>query len=460
MKKFTGSKIFSLLTIVPFLLMFLQLNIEKEIQLYGFHYEGGVYAGPKNLVCILPSGDTITPPHAEFMTISGYDSVVTVSPVMDSWMLYGEFPVGSGVRGYDKFKNGVQTTGRAEKKVYVVIRNIDEYRKEQFIYAGLAAVSSKKSYFEIMKEVSSEADNILSRKDYSVWPITLQNLYSERKEKPKLRVFLSYLSYRVARGEDKSLGYETASISELNNLHLYTHNYLLDNKRLDIKEDRICTLTVGGELFADAVIQAICSLPVSSEKRLAVISKLSSDNASSYQGQLKDSEKLEDNLMPEDLFIENYKQRCELLSGTMYGWSMWLGAMVSSQGTQADRDIMYQIGYNIGSALQVVNDIGDFSSLKKDSLSDWKSLKATAPVYYMAQACGGVEELSAKTSVEIRSYIMSSGAYEKSMKLAKQYRNIARSLIRSLPASEERNQILQTLSAIQTNRYLRSIKNA
>lgn len=450
------NKIFSVVMIVPFIAMFLQFNIEKTIQAVGYDY-GYSLAGPKKQIYVLPNGDTVAPANGQIIIIKDIDSVLSCGPVMD--MVFLVYPI-DGVSGWERFKNGIRSNQPADKKVVVVIRKIDEFKKEQFIYAGLAAISSKKDYFCLMNEICQKVDLVLAKNnDFANWPAAIQNLYIERRGKPKLRVFLSYLAYRAAGGQDIELGYKVASISELNNLHLYTHNYLIDNKRTDIESDRICLLTSGGELFADAVIQEICTLPLSSEKKIAIIARLSADNALSYRGQIMDSESLTDALPEESEFINNYRQRCEFLSGGMYGFSVWLGVMASPISTQSQCENFYDIGKAIGAGLQVVNDVGDFSSLKKDALADFKMLKATAPIYYMLQGSGGVKTLLEKTPRELNRFMISCGAYEKSRDIAKQYRNIARRLIRQLPASEEKNYLLRSLSAIQTNRYLRDVRD-
>lgn len=324
----------------------------------------------------------------------------------------------------------------------------------------LCVATAYKDYFESMKDVSDKVDAVLAqRKSCVTWPRAIQKLYEERKGKPKLRAYLSYIAYSMYGGDDEELACKIGAISELNNLHLYTHNYAIDGKRQDIFDNRQCVLIGGGEIFGSEVTQMICELPsMSSDTKIKILRMFAHGIAGTYQGQYMDNISLSVPLVTEKDFIEQYKIRCESLSGNMYGLSLWLGALAAPKATAADAKLMYSIGYTMGAGLQVVNDIGDFSYLKEDGFSDIEKFKPTAPIYYMAQVCE-LRKLSRKTPEELRRFLIDSGAFARSMKIAGEYKRIARALIKDLPACEERNRLRQCTSPMKTNRHLRNIKN-
>lgn len=447
MKKNISRKILSVL-IIPFLVLsFTGAREEKTIEAMGFHF-GSSITGPKNETYVLPSGDTLVPADGEIIVLKDIDSIEVISPVMDMFLLR-DYDY-NGVSGWDKYEFGMRRHRPADKKIILEFKKLDDFKKEQFIYASLAAVGSKKNYFELMKYVGRRLDAVLAPQLVQM-PPGVKELYVNRIGKPRLRPMLSYLGYSFA-GDNESTADVLSAVSETTNLHLYAFNYLLDNKQQQVSANRLPLLLNAGQMFSDLTLKLLCSSQIEPGCTVQIINRLSQEITRTCRGQLLDSDVSDDFLLAERDYIGKYITRCSLLSGPMYGFSIWSGMKAGGCDDQLC-DVGYSIGYNIGVALQIVNDVSDFSTLKSDHYSDFANNKPTLAVYCLKkQGITGKENLTAA--------IMSSGAFTKSIDLAASYSAAADCLINKLPASDESRALKRVLLITTDNKFIREIKNS
>ncbi len=420
-----------------FLAMFTEVNVVSVIQVLGLKFHG------QDLInYYLPSGKEIILADGEYRDIVNVDSVMSITPVTDSWAFH-DFPDGK-----------MRHTYRPEShKVTIKFRKIDEFRKPPSLaIVPLATWRDKKDYFGSMSQTGLSVDEVITKQ---VMPESARALYSKRTGKARLRPFLSVLAYHAAGGTDQNLATQLAAISETSNLHLYAHNYLLDNKQLKVSDDRLLNLISGGQFFSDLTTKLICDLSIPAEIRLAIMKRLALEIDRTYAGQVIDARLTTTNFPNDEIeYLSHYQERCRLLSGPMYGFSLWVGYIAA--GNTEGAEAAYQAGQAIGLTFQLVNDIADFSSLKSDSLADWKQSKMTAPLYYLIK-----NRPTLKLSEQnIRSEMVSSGAYRSCRQLAQAAANQAKGCLLKLTVSSPASRfLLQTLAVAKDNKYFRELKS-
>jgi len=425
-----------LLMSLIFLAMFAEINVVSVIPVRGIKFNG------ENLVnYYLPSGQEIVLADQESRDIINVDSVMSITPITDSWAFH-DFPDGKLRHTYFPERH----------KTIIKFRKIDEFRKSSLALVPLATWRDKKDYFQAMHQVGLNVDEIITAQ---ILPNSARLLYEKRLDKARLRPFLSTLAYSTAGGEDQNLAAQLAAISETTNLHLYAHNFLLDRKNVGIKDDRLLNLISAGQFFSDLTTKLICDLPIEAESRLQIIKRLANEIDQTYKGQLIDAKLTTANFPGNETeYLSRYQERCRLLSGPMYGFSLWLGYIAAGNNNEAEK--AYRAGQAIGLTFQIVNDIADFSDLKSDSLADWKLGKMTVPLYYLLKNRPALN----LSEQNIRSEVVSSGAYVISRRLAKEAATQAKERLSRLTTQSLASRfLLQTLAVAKDNKYFRQLKS-
>ena len=429
-------KIKAVFVCLLFVLMFFEINYLSVVSIIGLKYPNNK---SKDIVTYyLPSGELIPVGDYEWKYIHA-DFVLSIEPVMDNF-LRSTFPDGFIRHKYFPDRHRAQ----------VKLKKIDDFRKESLASVPLVAISSRRGYFESMDYVSSGIDQIITG---CALPEPAKLVYEKRQGKARLRPFMSYLAYDLAGGSCRETGMSLAAISEANNLHLYCHNYLLDGKRTDIKEERLVSLLSAGQFFSDLTSHLVCRLDLPANDRLAIINRLATEVDLTYLGQIAD-QKLTIATCPnsQDEYLPKYLERCRLLSGPMYGLSTWLGYIAS--GNYSKAELAYQSGSDIGLMMQIINDIADFSEKKPDALADWRAGKMTAPLFFLKKSFPGKEaDMS-----NLARLMVSSGAYASSLTLVKEARELARQSLLQITGGTD-HLLCQVLAAGKDNKYFRQLKS-
>jgi|GEM_PF-5322166 geranylgeranyl pyrophosphate synthase len=421
-----------------FVLMFFQINLVSLVEIVGVKY-------PKSnrdfVEYYLPSGEKINIGSNEFKCLA-IPFVLSVEPA-------------------DNFMHDICPDGKYRQKclpdkhkVVIKFKKVDEFKKEPLAILPLAAFTNKKDYFGAMNYVGECVDKVVSNQPL---PIITQNLYAQRQGKARLRPLLSYLAYDLAGGQNSTTAEKLAAISETTNLHLYSHNYLIDGKNLEIQNKRTLTLLSSGQFFADLTTKLICELEIPDTNKVLILNRWAKETDLTYLGQIADVDLNIDNYpKEEDEYLAAYKNRSSLMSGPMYGFSFWLGYVAAGNLKSAEQS--YLAGKELGLTLQIINDIADFSTKKSDAFSDWHLGKMTVPLYYLQKYRPEIP-LSDLSEENFGSLLIASGAYDSSLELVKASRERTRVLISGL--TDDRDHLINRVLAIgKDNKYFRQLKKA
>lgn len=431
-------KISAIIMSFMMLAMFFEVGSIQVISVMGFKYPNGI---DKDITSYyLPSGEKINLKDQEERDIYNSDFVLQVTPVLDYWMI-------SSLK-----KDKIERRIPPEPRRIIKLKKIDDFRKESLAAIPIAVRWNKKDYFREMDYVGHCVDKVIIERPL---PDIARKLYAKRQDKARLRPFLSYLAYGLAGGNCPDTAAMLAAVSETTNLHLYCHNFLLDDKRMEADGDRLLNLLAGGQFFSDLTAKLVCESRLKDDAKVLIMKRLADEIDLTCSGQIADR-KLNVNCYPNDeaKYLEAYSRRSALMSGAMYGFSVWLGYAAANNENSAA--LGYDIGKGIGLTLQLINDIADFSLLKEDAFSDWRLGKVTAPLYYLMKFRPN-RELS---EGNLASEFVSSGAYESSLKLVRVASDQTKALLANLdPLRKEANLLKQVLVVGKDNKYFRQLRS-
>lgn len=341
-------------------------------------------------------------------------------------------------------------------------------------------------YFREMKEVSDKVDiaigKLISEEGYK--DFNLRDIFEKRKGHPKMRPYLTQLSFELCKGSGDIS--EVNALSEINNLHLYLDNWIFDNKNnvWDSKniQQVISEININNQVYEELTDVLISRLNLTPKKELAIRKEFDKQVIACYKGQkidLRTNMRMINDFKTDEEFISFYSKKCELLSGDAYGLSAWLGAfMANSSEKQIKR--LYDFGKMLGTGLHMSNDLGDFallntkSTLKsyQDQMSDLINSRLTLPIYYVLRY-GSPEQKKVFLSIEKKKrsssqrektmasrIVMESGAYKFSFKIIKQYWIKSKKFLHTnFPKSITRDKLSYLTSIIKSNKYLYALRS-
>ncbi len=321
-------------------------------------------------------------------------------------------------------------------------------------------------YFEVMKETSREADNLIEPCLGTVVEVA-RALPKSRLGKPRLRGMLVKLGYEIAGGNDWRKVAPLCASYELLNCSSYVINWIFDEKGGDKEKRDKDNLIIGGFQLRETAEKIL------RERGLEdVVESLSRINRAIYRGQDLDLNVLTlDNLSQFSSygdFMAYYQRRCHWLSGEFYGQCLLNGSRISGNENQN----LYDVGEILGSGLQVSNDLGDFALAErsvevcekpyKDQLSDLRQGKLTLPVYLLATRTGicesGLKGLPPDEAIKL---LHSTGTFQTCLDYLKHQRKRAKkALYEVFEKSDVRDLLATTLVIIHSNKFITNIKNA
>jgi geranylgeranyl pyrophosphate synthase len=389
----------------------------------------------------LPSGERVKIGELEYKYLA-VPFVLSVAPA-DNFMR-DVFPDGKYRQRYLPDKH----------RLVIKLKKVDEFKKEQLSVIPLVAIGNRKDYFGSMNYVSDCVDKIIQSKPL---PSNAQTIYAQREGKARLRPLLSYLTYDLAGGENVSVAEKIAAISETTNLHLYSHNYLIDGKNLEIQNKRTLTLLSGGQFFSDLTTRLICELEIPETSKLIILERLAREIDLTYLGQIADVD-LNISNYPQEVseYLAAYENRSSLMSGPMYGFSFWLGYVAAGNMDLAEH--AYATGKELGLTLQIINDIADFSTKKSDAFCDWRLGKMTAPLYYLKKYRAKITSENI-TEENIGRELVASGAYRSSLELVQSAQDKTKTLLAGLTG--DKSHLINCVLAIgKDNKYFRQLARA
>lgn len=295
---------------------------------------------------------------------------------------------------------------------------------------------------------------------------------------PLLRPYFVRLGYEVCGGTDWRQIAPACAAAELFNISTYQANVAFDGK-LTVKtqeqraEQFACSMISMG--LANDVLMG-CSVAPGVVNRISL--NLQHVNSEIYRGQLLDLRVLNLNAITGrsdfDELYRLYELRCRLLGGELTAWCFSTGAVLAGANGQ-DVSVLTNVGLLMGTAGQMVNDIGDFVPLRESQshneseryqlpFSDLLSGKATFPVLYAFEAgdrdaChmlvsvwhGEMREPVSLLRLTERLNVI--GAFSSAQRIIGKHTKAVRKAIRLLPNSAARDYLLLSVSSLTHNKY-------
>ncbi len=328
------------------------------------------------------------------------------------------------------------------------------------------------TYFEIMNQVSRSTRPILEKAIAGEDDCIGYRLIRRRLDKPKLRDILVYASYKSVCNQDSEKVYPVCAAMELFNCSTYAYNWILDQKEDVHTGEDVNKLIIAGMQMREKSEELLFSYG-----NVELIQRFSEAHRKIYDAQYMDLFKLTYNKFSTASMtdFENlYEQRLKNITGHFIGLCCYAGAAVGEDKKNAE--ILHQYGVLLGTAGQLVNDLGDFVASPqkvleksyKDQFSDIRQGKLTLAAKY-ALTHGTKQEQESLTDLignanptieeleRCQSAIVSSGAAEYVMKRSKNYRNAAKKVLHQIPESHWRDILSVTSVHTRTNKYIKKL---
>jgi len=329
-----------------------------------------------------------------------------------------------------------------------------------------------RTYFETMRQISKSTRHILEKAIAEEDEGIGYRLIRRRLDKPKLRDILTYASYKLVSNHDSARIYPVCAAMELFNCSTYAYNWILDQKEQVQTLEDINKLIIAGMQMREKSEELLFSYG-----DVELIQKFSETNKKIYDAQYLDIFKLTyekfSNASMTD-FENLYEKRLKNITGHFIGLCCYSGAAVG--GDKETAEILHKYGVLLGTAGQLINDLGDFvaSSQKvleksyKDQFSDIRQGKLTLAAKYLLshgtkQEQKSLTDLIGNTKPKIeemercQSAIVTSGAAKYVMERSKHYRNTAKKVLHQLPASHWRNLLSVASVHTRTNKYTKKL---
>lgn len=347
----------------------------------------------------------------------------------------------------------------------------------------------KQLYIDYLKETADQATPIIldlvdayKGVDEKLHQI-LMHFVGRRLNKPLLKPALLRATYELCGGRDWQRILPASAAFELINISSYQANSAFDGKLRVLtpleKEAQFIAAMISRELAQQAVdrLQKDFSL----EQVTAVSRCLAKSNEFIYQAQHWDLNLLTwDNLdkyRDEHFFLQEYTKRCFYGSGVFTGQCAIAGAILAG-APNSTIEALKVFGESYGTALHMINDIGDFVTAPQDNhtpkdyqdkFSDFRNRRLTLPIYHLLRS-NNTEPISRVKTIaslgsrgephfdEVVTLLKYFGCFTFAERTALLAAVPAKESLGSFARSEARDLLAVMLSAIESNKYLHSLK--
>ena len=302
------------------------------------------------------------------------------------------------------------------------------------------------------------------------------------RDQPLLRPYLVRLAYEAAGGQNWRAIASACAASEVLNISTYQANLAFDGKlgavsQRDRSSQFACSML--SLALASTLLRAVKADPTT-------VADLQSDmllvNSALYRGQLLDICVL---TIPQlattsdfSATYDLYYERCRLLGGALTRWCFTVGAKLA--GAASDTlDILEQIGLLMGTAGQLLNDLGDFVEIPAGTVAvtneryqgpftDLATGKATLPlIVAFERRVDAVRTLAVRLAqggcckTDLRhcaNLLHEAGCFEATKEEAKRIRRRVVALIRTLPPSIHSDYLALASSTLICNKYFTALR--
>jgi geranylgeranyl pyrophosphate synthase len=300
------------------------------------------------------------------------------------------------------------------------------------------------------------------------------------EDHPKARPFLMRLSFEVCGGGNWKKVIPACAAVEFLNISTYIVNAVFDEKgesqeRKDVNQYRIAAM-VFRDLATECLLETRISL--SPEETKDIVGKLAEINKLVYLGQHIDLYQLnKENIGKFKSFEEMkqlYEKRAEYFCGHFMGNVAYIGAILAN-GTGEQIKALERFGFNYGTGVQIVNDLGDFAFDKdrefektfKDQYSDIRQGKLTYPIILglekgekrfkrlLGKKHAGRERLAALTK-----HLIESGIVNETKALSKSRYNQSKKELNKLPKTDRTALLALMASMVRSNKYFVFLKKS
>ncbi|HRH32786.1 MAG TPA: polyprenyl synthetase family protein [bacterium] len=352
----------------------------------------------------------------------------------------------------------------------------------------------RKKYFKYLEENSRKVEPIILsffreiKKNEKLFEI-FEPLLLKRLKHKQLRTTITRLAYQICGGKDIKKILPVCSVMELHNMYAYWHNWIFDNKNSvwdgNIKDIRqhINNIIISAAITREVIIKEINKFDVTTRQKQIIQDALSSSFLELYKGQYIDINLSVDDykfFKNEEEFLKVYENKSNLQSGSSYGLSGYIGAILAG-ADEHTAQIIEGISRLLGTGLHISNDLGDFSLPRKnkstfgkayqDQMADLRGGRLTWPVFLilmkgtkkeitLIQQISKLQALDKEKMNKVVSIIKAHDISGYIVKyLRKNYLNVAKKkLHESFKPSLQRDMFSEMLSIIRSNKFLVELK--
>lgn len=342
---------------------------------------------------------------------------------------------------------------------------------------------SRDSYFHYLDETAAIVGPYIAQL-YTQYGIisdtlnaTMMLIPGTRASRPLQKPGLFRLVFELCGGENWQNYVPVAAAFEVLNISSYQANVSFDEKRGTLTREQKDAQYICAMLSRELACEIIGGCQhLSPEQKARIRNAISKINRHIYLAQymdlfvlrLSDFDRYKGN---EKLFLEEYFLRCQHGSGVFNSEVMACAAELA--GNSEARDNLAAFGEVFGTALHLINDLGDYApSLQdqpsprdyQDRYSDFKNGRLTLVLYHLLamstpDIADTVRQLHAqKMSPDCNFYSLSNlvytaGSFQYAKGHARQMYRHARSLIDHHASHERYPLLMQALSVLRNNKY-------
>lgn len=293
-----------------------------------------------------------------------------------------------------------------------------------------------------------------------------------------LRPYLVRLGFEVCGGGDWAKIVPVCAAVEILNISTYQSNLAFDAKYGVLSESMKRRQFIASMISFDLAVKVILdNSQIELSMAREALNRIHRANTDVYVGQGMDFGELNvrnlDLTIPLPKYLDTYLERCRKLGGSLTSLCLEIGGMIAAPKNPYGESLR-EIGVNLGTAGQIVNDVGDFFPLEdspgtqknkyQDCYSDIKLGKVTYPVFYLLQ--NGTdnqralalhillgEECRSDKLHELTTSLLQSGAIASAKRITNGYYKRLKRLIQKLPRSPSRDFLSVSFSSLVTNKY-------
>lgn len=347
----------------------------------------------------------------------------------------------------------------------------------------------REEYFEFLKETSELTSPVIQRYTETFLDIN-KDLYDvlmffiqKRLNKPLLKPALLRLSYEICGGQDWEKVIPAAVAFEFINISSYQANSVFDNKLNVITKPQKDSQFIASMVTRELASKVASELKKDFDEHIVneIYVSLSKCNEYIYLAQHYDLNVLNvknyETYVDEQLFQDEYIKRCFYGSGIFNGQCAYVGGLLA-KANPGQLEALREFGENFGTALQMVNDIGDFIPSGTDKLinrsfqdqySDFKNGRLTLPLYHLLKL-GNLDKgkriknimdkklFDGQTLLDVTNILIEEGSISYAKEKAKEFIKLGKKQLRIFEEIKSKRLLHVMATIILTNKYFSAFK--